>query len=69
MSKGIARIVLKEGYKGEKSGLKRLNQLEKLIIKGEFFYTKIIKSISELEEPFPSWGNNEDSYIEIKWSS
>jgi len=69
MSNGIARIVLKEGYKGEKSGLKRLKQLEKLIIGGNFFYTKNIKSVLELEEPLPSWGKGQDSYFELKWNS
>jgi len=69
MSKGIARIVLKEGYKGEKSGLKRLNKLEKLIIEGNFFYTKNIKSVLELEEPLPLWAKGQDCYCEIKWSS
>ena len=68
MSNGIARIVLKEGYKKEKSGLKRLNKLEKLIIEGNFFYTKIIKFISELEEPLPSWVKGQESYCEIKWN-
>ena len=79
MSKGIARIVLKEGYSSkrendrknvkEKSGLQRLNQLEKLVIEGNFFYTKNIKSVSELEEPLPLWAKGQDCYCEIKWSS
>jgi len=79
MSNGIARIVLKEGYRSkrendhknvkEKSGLQRLNQLEKLVIERYFFYEKISKSVSELEEPLPSWAEGQDSYFELKWNS
>lgn len=70
--KGIARIVFKQGVKEwgrliKKDGFKRAKNLEKLLDEDKIPYTKIFKSISELEVPNPEWSLGEDTYLEIKW--